>query len=162
MVKDQRLTVCLCQQDTGQCPPNSKALPGRNTEYVCIAVYRYICITLYLHIWIRFPKAAPIYKIYINVYIKRSFRNVKTLLAYIKNSFYALQRAFLRAGDRPNAKAFGASGSQVTPDSSARSAGLRPFLVYRKYTLPHRNSFKGRFWYTQRYTVFLKYCLTGN
>jgi hypothetical protein len=60
--------------------------------------------------------------------------------------------AFLSAGERPNAKAFGASGSQVSPDFSARPAGLKQFLVYRKYTLLLRNSFKDRFWYTRQYT----------
>lgn len=62
----------------------------------------------------------------------------------------------------PEAKAEGASGSQVSPDFSARPAGLWLFLVYRKYTLPLRNSFKSRFWYTHQYTTYIKYCLTAN
>lgn len=75
-------------------------------------------------------KIITIYKIVIYVCAKRSFRYAKTLLTCMKNSLNTAQGAFLRAGERPNAKAFGASGSQVSPDSSARPAGPGPFLVY--------------------------------
>jgi hypothetical protein len=83
-----------------------------------------------------------------------SFGTAKTAIKHYKNSHSVLQRAFLRQAPRPNEKSFGASGSQVTPDSSARPAGPGQFLVYRKYTLPLRNSFKGRFRYTRQYTAF--------
>lgn len=102
-------------------------------------------------------KISSIYKKLINTVIKSSFDNSKTLLAYIQNGHIIIQMAFLIAGDRPNAKAFGASGSQVSPDFSARPAGLKAFLVYRKYTLPLRNTFKGHFWYTRQYTQATNY-----
>jgi len=89
--------------------------------------------------------------------IKSSFGIAKTTSTTIKKCFNIIQRVFLRVGERPNAKAFGASGSQVSPDFSARPAGPKPFLVYRKYTLPLRNSFKGRFWYTRQYTHATSY-----
>ena len=63
--------------------------------------------------------------------IKSSFGIAKTTLTMIKNCFDIIQKVFLRAGDRPNAKAFGASGSQVSPDFSARPAGPGLFSVYR-------------------------------
>jgi hypothetical protein len=107
-------------------------------------------------------KIYSIYKTLINTVIKSGFGNAKTTPTMIKNCFDIIQGVFLRAGERPNAKAFGASGSQVSPDFSAHPAGLKQFLVYRKYTLPLRNSFKGRFWYTHQYTTYIKCCLTAN
>ena len=107
-------------------------------------------------------KISSIYKTLINTAIKSSFGNAKTISTTIKSGFNIIQRVFLRAGNRPNAKAFGASGSQVSPDFSARPAGLKAFLVYRKYTLPLRNTSKGRFWYTRQYTVYISSCLTIN
>jgi hypothetical protein len=101
-------------------------------------------------------KISSIYKTLINTVIKSGFGIAKTTSTIIKNRFSIIQVAFLRAGDRPNAKAFGASGSQVKPDSSARPAGLKPFLVYRKYTLPLSNSFKGHFWYTHQYITYIR------
>jgi hypothetical protein len=102
-------------------------------------------------------KIYSIFKTLTNTVIKSSFGNAKTTSMSLKNRVIILQRKFLRSGDRPNAKAFGASGSQVKPDFSARPAGPKPFLVYGKYTLPLRNSFKGRFWYTRQYTHATSY-----
>jgi hypothetical protein len=68
-------------------------------------------------------KITSIYKTFINAAIKRSFGIAKIALKYIQNSLYVFQRTFLKQGERPNAKAFGASGSQVSPDF-ARPAGL--------------------------------------
>jgi hypothetical protein len=93
-----------------------------------------------------------IYKTHLNLAVKSSFGVAKILLNDKQNSRGIIQRIFLRQGDRPNAKAFGASGSQVTPDSSARPAGLRLFLVSCKYTLPHIYMSKDRFPYTGQYT----------
>jgi hypothetical protein len=77
--------------------------------------------------------------------IKSSFGIAKTTSTTIKKCFNIIQRVFLRVGERPNAKAFGASGSQVSPDFSARPAGLKAFLVYRKYTLPLEIALKAVF-----------------
>jgi hypothetical protein len=107
-------------------------------------------------------KISSIYKTLIKTVIKSGFGIAKTTPTMIKNCFDIIQRVFLRAGDRPNAKAFGASGSQVSPDFSARPAGPKPFLVYRKYTLPLRNSYRGRFWYTRQYTAYISNCLTAH
>ena len=55
--------------------------------------------------------------------INHSFGNAKTYTKPYKTSHNVLQRVFLRQAPRPNEKSFGASGSQVSPDS-ARPAGL--------------------------------------
>lgn len=47
-----------------------------------------------------------------------------------ENSLKGTQGPIYKNSHRPNAKAFGASGSQVTPDSSARPAGPGLFSVY--------------------------------
>jgi hypothetical protein len=60
-------------------------------------------------------KISSIYKTRLNAVIKTSFAYVQTAPTIIKNSFNIIQRVFLKAGERPNAKAFGASGSQVSP-----------------------------------------------
>src|ERR1700749_1240680 len=90
-------------------------------------------------------KISSIYKTLINTVIKCGFGIAKTTSTTIKNCCNIIQGAFLRAGERPNAKAFGASGSQVSPDFSARPAGLKQFLVYRKYTLPLEIALKAVF-----------------
>jgi hypothetical protein len=60
-------------------------------------------------------KIYSIYKTLINTIIKSGFGIAKTAPTMIKNCFNIIQSVFLRAGDRPSAKAFGASGSQVSP-----------------------------------------------
>jgi hypothetical protein len=77
--------------------------------------------------------------------IKSSFCITNTLSKPIQNSPCIAAVAFFLFNKCPGAKAEGASGSQVSPDSSACPAGLRPFLVYRWYTLPPANSFKSHF-----------------
>jgi hypothetical protein len=90
-------------------------------------------------------KITSIYKAFINTAIKSSFCITKTMSKPIQNSPCIITGAFILFNKCPVAKAEGASGSQVSPDSSACPAGPRPFCVYRWYTLPPANSFKGRF-----------------
>jgi hypothetical protein len=91
------------------------------------------------------PKIISTYRAAICACIKSSFGIAKTRLSHIENSISCMHSTLIKAGERPNATAFGASGSQVSPDSSACPAGLRPFLVYQRYTLPLANNFKGLF-----------------
>ena len=82
----------------------------------------------------------------INQNIKNgSFGNAKTYPKLYKNSHSVLQRTFLIQAPRPNEKSFGASGSQVAPDSARPAGLLRLFLVACKYISPIRNSFEDRF-----------------
>jgi hypothetical protein len=90
-------------------------------------------------------KITLISKTFINATIKSSFCITNTLSKPIQNSPCIAAGAVFLFNKCPGAKAKGASGSQVSPDSSACPAGLRPFLVYRGYTLPPTNRFKGHF-----------------
>jgi len=74
-----------------------------------------------------------------------SFGTAKTAIKHYKNSHSVLQRAFLRQAPRPNEKSFGASGSQVAPDSARPAGLLRLFLVACKYTLPALNGLGSSF-----------------
>ncbi|GEM_PF-1765878 len=90
-------------------------------------------------------KIYSISKTFVNATIKYSFCITNTLSKPTKNSPCIAAVVFLPINKCPVVKTEGASGSQVSPDSSACPAGLRPFLVYRKYILPHRSSIKSRF-----------------
>lgn len=82
---------------------------------------------MYLYNQLQAMKIYSIYKTLMNILIKRSFCIAKTMIQLMENSLDAFQKAFLSAGDRPNEKSFGASGSQAMPDFSARPAGLDHF-----------------------------------
>jgi len=90
-------------------------------------------------------KITSISEFFIHTTIKSSFCITKTLSKPIKNSPCCNAGASFLFNKCPEVKTEGASGSQVTPDSSARPAGPGLFSVYRQYTLPTANSFKGRF-----------------